>query len=62
MPGDILKRQRGDLAVRRHRDPPVDHVVARMDVGQEAFQPVRHELHRAPQRVFAAAAVAISSP
>jgi hypothetical protein len=38
-----------DPALRIHRDPPGDAVVARVDVGDEALEPVGHELHRAAQ-------------
>ena len=48
--GEVVDLHRQDAAVLRHRDLGVDPVVARVDVGQERFQPVGDELHRPLER------------
>ena len=49
--GQIIDREGRDRAVALHADLRGDAVIARMDVGDEAFEPVGDELHRAPQQL-----------
>jgi hypothetical protein len=58
--GQVVDLEGQDLAGPRGRDARADAVLARMDVGDEALQPVGDELHR-PLQQHRQATVAKSS-
>ena len=49
--GEIIDRECEDGAIGRDRQLAIDGVFARVNVGGEGFQPVRHEFHRSAQQL-----------
>ena len=48
--GEVVDLERGDGAIAHHRDPSLATMVAGMDIGVEAFDPVGDELDRPAQQ------------